>query len=284
MAYRFRRREAVNQGVRRIAREQLALALTQLEAADERGIHEARKCLKRLRGLLRLVRSGLGKAVYRQENACFRDAARALSGVRDAQVLLNTFDRLAATPSEAEQALRDQLIAACEATLAQQRESGVHLAASTLTAARERLAHWPVVADAALWEGLERSYRQGRRNLAAAYAAQSPEAFHELRKRVKDLWYQQTLLIPSWPQLLKVTARAAHQLSDDLGDDHDLAVLRAWLKRQPATTATPLFERLDRQSAALRQRACLLATRLYAETPAAFAKRHSLYWQTWRGS
>ena len=42
---------------------------------------------------------------------------------------------------------------------------------------------------------------------------------------MKELWYHARLLEEAWPRMLKAQANEAHNLSDVLGDDHDLAVL-----------------------------------------------------------
>ena len=52
------------------------------------------------------------------------------------------------------------------------------------------------------------------------------ETLHEWRKRVKDLWYVLDILQPIRPAFTKRRGEEAHKLADDLGDDHDLAVLR----------------------------------------------------------
>ena len=49
---------------------------------------------KKLRALLRLVRPAIGDSRYRAENICFRDAARPLTLVRDAKILIETFDSI----------------------------------------------------------------------------------------------------------------------------------------------------------------------------------------------
>ncbi len=45
---------------------------------------------------------------------------------------------------------------------------------------------------------------------------------HEWRKRVKDLWYHVTLLQDAWRPVMSALADEAHELSDRLGDEHDL--------------------------------------------------------------
>jgi uncharacterized coiled-coil DUF342 family protein len=53
-------------------------------------VHEVRKRCKETRATLRLVRELL--PTYSDENAHYRDAARRLSYIRDAQVLSETFE------------------------------------------------------------------------------------------------------------------------------------------------------------------------------------------------
>ena len=105
MGYRFERDETVGDAFRRIARAQSDKALDEVGSAaanpaDEDAIHDCRKRCKKLRGLIRLVRPALDQATYRAANEAFRDAARELSGLRDAQALLATFDSVVAVPSE----------------------------------------------------------------------------------------------------------------------------------------------------------------------------------------
>ena len=47
-----------------------------------------------MRSLLRLARAGLGDAACREDNARLRDAARGLGAHRDADALLETYDKL----------------------------------------------------------------------------------------------------------------------------------------------------------------------------------------------
>jgi CHAD domain-containing protein len=55
------------------------------------------------------------------------------------------------------------------------------------------------------------------------------ENFHEWRKRVKYYRYQLKLLRDFWKPVMEALRREAVKLSDDLGDDHDLAVLVEYL-------------------------------------------------------
>src|SRR5436190_18067362 len=97
MAFHFKNDEAVSEGVRRIAVEQLDKALDALKPATrdrDKAIHDARVCIKKSRALLRLSRAELGKKTCRIENARFRDAGRKLSEVRDAAAVIEIVDKL----------------------------------------------------------------------------------------------------------------------------------------------------------------------------------------------
>ena len=97
-AFRLKKKESEKKGIRRVAhgRAEDALGLLRDEDADPaEAVHEARKDMKKLRATLKLVRPLIGDETYSRENARFRDAGRALSDVRDAQVRAETVDALA---------------------------------------------------------------------------------------------------------------------------------------------------------------------------------------------
>jgi CHAD domain-containing protein len=114
----------------------------------------------------------------------------------------------------------------------------------------------------------------------------SDETFHDWRKRVKDLWYHTLLLGPVWPDVMRQFGKEAHQLSDDLGDDHDLAVLREALtvhhEQIKPTTLDTFTEAIEFQRARLQQRAYTQGQHLYAEKPSAYVSRLEAHWQAWR--
>ena len=102
-AYRVAPEERVPDEVRRIARGRIDHAIDELSGNSEnsraKAVHEARKDMKKLRGLLRLVRGELGGETFARENACFRDAARELAGARDRDVMLETLANLTYLPA-----------------------------------------------------------------------------------------------------------------------------------------------------------------------------------------
>ena len=96
MAYRFFADEPIQAAVKRVASEQIAMAIRDFESEQmdrHEAVHRFRKRCKKMRGLLRLVRPHLS-AVYQAENYFYRDLSRKLSFVRDAQALVECVDRL----------------------------------------------------------------------------------------------------------------------------------------------------------------------------------------------
>jgi CHAD domain-containing protein len=282
-AYRLREAEPLSKAVGRIARGRIDHALDELRgktnSTPEEAVHGARKDMKKLRALLRLVRGELGEQRFARENACFRDAARELAGTREADVLLVTLESLD-LPDGLGWELRKVIQASRERNGAGgDREAASRDAVAMLKEGRKRVGDWPLEDDSfqALAAGLERTYRRGRRDFEAARAEPSVEALHEWRKRVKDLWYQQSLLSRLWPPVMAAVGDEAHELSDRLGDDHDLAVLADWFKEH-TEPGPDLQAAIDRRRAELQADAFALGARLYADKPSAYVRRLERLW------
>lgn len=281
-AYKLREGRPLPDELCRVARGRIDHALDELrgktDSTPEEAVHEARKDMKKLRALLRLARGELGEDVYARENACFRDAARELAGTRDADVMLETLDALA-LPSGLGGELRKAIQAERDGAPPDGRVAAARSAAAMLREARKRVDEWPLERDTfdALGEGLERTYRRGRRALRAAQEEPTAEALHDWRKRVKDLWYHQTLLRDLWPPVMRAAGDDAHELSDRLGDDHDIVVLAAWVRGHLETD--PEFSvAVIRRRGELQDGAFALGARLYAEKPSAYRRRLERLW------
>ena len=295
-AYRLKTGEDAAAGVRRIAAGRAEKALERLRNADAGAlaptIHGARKDLKKLRGLLWLVRDELGKKTFRVENRRYRDAGRLLAGSRDAEVKLETLlalhRRFEDLPEEAAEAWegmleteRDELAAAMRG----ETEGRIDRAIATIEAGRDGIGQWQLQIDswALVKTGLATSYRAGRKAMKRVAAGPSAENVHEWRKRAKDLWYQLRIVRDAWPELLGATVDQAHALTDLLGDHHDLAVLAADLRARADLADRDAFEAaIERRQEELLEAALEIGRRLYAEKPKAFRRRTKRYWLAWR--
>jgi CHAD domain-containing protein len=258
-----------------IKRVSCALHILSKPHLSDSDVHEARKSLKKARASLRLLRPALRPSDYRKENDRLRDAAQPLGRVRDAKLLPDTLRLLAHHCRKPVNALRVKLKQE-HARLAPR-----ELAHSRrlLRKARTRLKHIHVEADnwKVVGPALRQVYRQGRRALAEAREQSTPEDFHEWRKQAKYLRYALESLEPLRPPLIHTMADTAHDLTDCLGNDHDLTVLR--LKTNNAEPLAALITRFQHE---LRRTALALGARLYEEKPGAFTHRFAGYWRQWR--
>ena len=293
-AFQLKTDEPVGKGIRRIARKQIDKAREGLTARDgaafEDVVHDARKRLKRLRAVVRLVRDELGQREYRRENVRFRDAARPLSEVRDARALLEALDKVKERFTDEAPVSWQPLHEALRQREQQigrdvQQGDAIHDAVAVLDDARDRVKQWAVGGGfSALAGGLKQSYRRGRRAHACAAKEPTTENLHEWRKRVKDLWHHVEILQPARPEVLDELAERTHELADLLGDDHDLAVMQGLIGEGivapgDAAAVRPLLEsrRAELQAAALAR-----GEELYRERPKAFVARLKSYWRSWR--
>ncbi|MEO7860867.1 MAG: CHAD domain-containing protein [Nitrospirales bacterium] len=293
MGYCLDAQETVSNGVRRIAWEQLdkAVECTQPHARpQDEAVHDIRVAFKKLRALLRLVRTKSKDPVLSRENACYRDAGRLLSEVRDTTAILAALDKLIEHSSGhlARHAFDDvrKPFVSTEKTQRPQKKHAIAEVARMLASARRRVAHWPIDHEgfSALRRGLKHTYTRGRTAQAQVHVTPTVETLHEWRKRVKDLGYQVRLLKPMWPELLGSLADELERLADFLSDNHDLAILRQALKKLPLeeeTQTEALVDMIDQRRSELEVEAQHVGARIYGEKPNDFVRRFDRYWESW---
>ena len=292
MPYRFKINEPVEKGFRRIAREQLDVVARRaggVRRSRAIGVHECRKALKRLRALVRL---GIGCdrkwRRQRRRTKALGEIAQLLSARRDQTVMLQTIGKLAVeVPDAADrfgavacaprrscrrsvgEASRRRYAPRRLACFSYKRRRNSRARSSQVAASRRSKADW------------RRAIGQARKATKYAYDEPSDESFHTLRKAVQWHWRQMSLLARAWPDEFAVRG-SAWELSQLLGDDHDLAMLIGAastaadisVEQKEATVAL-----CQRQQQVLRATAEFRAKRLFAETPQAFIKRVSAYWR-----
>ncbi|MFA5955447.1 CHAD domain-containing protein [Hyphomicrobium sp.] len=289
MPYRFKINEPVEKGFRRIAREQLDASLAELAGPEvgPRNVHECRKSLKRLRSLVRLAADAIGSGKALRRTKSLGDIAKLLSARRDRTVMLETISKLSHETPDTASAL-DPLKESLGSHAPEEAEA---LDADIAARARMLLLQeakkfsrtkFNKRGFAALAGGLEASYRQGRKASKYAYEEPTDENFHDLRKAVQWHWRQMSLLAKAWPDEFAVRVHAARDLSQLLGDDHDLAMLvvaashSVAMSEEQKETAVAVCRR---QQQILRATAEYRSKRLFAEKPEAFVSRVAAYWR-----
>jgi len=305
----LQRDESLAFGLQRMALEQFEIAVAGLEGFPdvETGVHRARKALKRVRAVLRLVRDVLDRDVYRAENVVARDVARGLSPIRESFVLARTLDSLLVEEPTAISAasaveLRAHLVARYRdiaGAILDDRDLTTNLL-TTVKCAATRFAHWPVMSVSvgpdvidirstiperfdSLEPGLRRVYRRGRRRFGEAKAMPTMASVHEWRKRVKYLRYQMEALTTIWPEVIGGFERSLNALSEVLGAEHDLADLAVLVYLEPDLISrhldrNRLLSAIARRRSALQSEAFDIGGRVYVEEPRTFTARIGHYW------
>ena len=263
-------------GAKQALRRDLKCALSELGGEAplrDESVHEARKALKRARAMLRLMRGEIGDAVYRRANLRLRDAARPLSRLRDAKVLLDVVAKLRADDKSGE-------LATLEEKLHREREAARREVAerpATLRRIRRSIESvlsesrpWRAPSPAMLRRTVERMYRKGRKAFALADADRCDETLHEARKQSK---YLGKALDTIAGQRVR-DAKRAGAVADALGHDHDLAVLAKKVSDGPRRTRTArtLLAHLRHRRRELQRTSSRRGRRLYRRKPKSFVR------------
>ncbi len=280
--------EAIPAGLARTLNEQLEAASSFLRngSAMEEAIHNARKALKKCRSILRILRPVLGP-VYRTANAQLRDEGRKLSELRDAQALIETIDGFGSQGTRLTVLKRIKQVhfnlQKRKNELSRKLSDAGDIAelAAKLEEVRNQIAAWPI-ADAdqqTIFAAVKETVKRGRRAFKQALADEHAENYHEWRKRVKDLRYQLEFVSQWWPDVLEGYAKNAKNLEQELGEDHNLAVLYEMAfpaKSAAANSSEDLKTLLINKQIQLRANAQAIGRVLYGEKPKHWARRLEL--------
>lgn len=296
--YSFATGEELGDGLSRILNEQLATAIRELSSDNhsmDHAIHEARKCVKRARSALRLIRPAISDR-WGEENRRLQQVGRRLSEFRDTQALIETLTELEQkeTKGRTDAGQKQEFKNAFD-RLEKRKEKlthGPHVRTEIRSATRDLRASLASIEKLALdsldfsvlINSLRVTLKRGRKACSQAYSDPIAITFHEFRKRAKDLRYQLALLSELWPEVLSGYSESAKELEQYLGEDHNLAVLTSVLngnggKADPFNTILKLAEK--RQSK-LRNKAKFLADRFYTEPLKSWATRLNTSWEAWQ--
>ena len=298
MSFSLRAKETVEDGIKRIVNDEIAQAIKDIDNPKLKraeAVHEVRKSCKKIRSVLRLVRPQF-EDTYQFENVWFRDTAKGLAALRDAEAIVETYDSLLEkftdeidhrdfAPVRRALTVRRKTLIGETGELNQKLEE----LRARMREAAERVVDWNLKVEEfdGIEGGLVATYRRARKTMAEAYDDPTAENFHEWRKQAKYHGYHMRLLRELWKPVMRSLRTEADELSDFLGDDHNLAVLHKTLRESTdgygsKQDVQALLGLIDRRSAELRVKAKTLGGRILAEKPGAFGRRFRIYWEVWR--
>lgn len=229
---RINRYEGIKEGMDRIAQAIAENAYWLGEHSQSAGeaVHRMRLNCKRMRALLKLLAPASGRSVCMAADKQVRDVARKLSDLRDSNVVRQTIKQLSSEKKakplkplvsmledesgESDDKPSDELralLTQCTTTLS--------TVANQIAEIRPKATGWPLLAT-----GLKTSYKAARDQYLKTKASEGVHAFHDLRKRCKDMLYQTDFVCALWSNNLKGLRKMLAKVSECLGKSNDLAV------------------------------------------------------------
>jgi len=293
MSFQLRRNQTLGANLRRICRKQVESSLEIVRGEKEptdTPVHQTRKHLKKARAALQMVSDEIGRSRFKKQDRCFRDIARLISDVRDAEVRLQTVRLLQEiTRRTSQQTFRkteELLLAELEHFMAafagwQKR------AAPQLEKLQEEIEVWPVgnLDCKNIRCAVQRAYKSARDRLAYAKAKPTPEDFHEFRSEAKRLLYQLRILRPINPLVIGALIDDLDSVGEIFGRSHDLYFLGERLRRvdaqPPARETRELVAVIEATEVELQNRGVDLAERFFEERPRVFGHRLGTWLQQW---
>lgn len=282
MTYLLDSDSSLSRQLGRLVRDELSGAAEVLHpSADDEAIHEARKSIKRVRAILRLLQPSLGRH-YDKLVTGLRAAAHTLAGLRDTEASLETFDFLAGEyrliTAKARRAaslgLHTHQRVARENADRQLRTAREILESMTDQAGRrvEAIAEWRTIRKGGV-RGYQRVCGAGE----DLEPTSSTTDFHRWRRRLKEHWYQ-TRLLRDLMDVPRDRLTRLESLEESLGMDHNLAILADRLLAHPerfgqARDVTVVLGCIARKRRVLRADTLELRERLFAESVKEFAGR-----------
>lgn len=294
MASALNPEQTIAHGLTRLALKELrsARAALHARAVGDGSLHAARKSVKHVRAVLRLLKADHARGLAKTEKH-LRAANRALSPLRDAEAIVKSLHNLRRNAPELFSApafaqLRDRLVTRKRQLLRDVLRDGTirdiraHLRKAAAGARRWRAAH---KGFRTMTAGLTVSHQRSRAAMVRAERGRGPAQFHEWRRQLKCLWYQMRLLGPLAP--LRGDVRALHAAEGSLGDDHDMVLLHDIVLAEIASRGLAVDPRRLRRATAryqavLRKRALAGVRHIYTLEPREYAQRARRAWENAR--
>ena len=291
MGFRLKSGQSVSNEIRRIVLQQLDRATSELtsigDPESDEAIHDARRRVKKIRAIIRLIRPVLDKE--HRSDPELRRVSKLLAPVADGQGVIDTLNQLLKRyrrelPPKTAEAIRSDLVERGRRIDSQASKDGVlEKAQLTLRAERQRVKQWKITADGfrAVAPGLKASVRRARSAMVDAWMHPTASHHHAWRRHVKNHWFHVRLLSARCGYRLESYQRQLEALDGILGEYHNLVLLHEVLVSD-TTLEQPAVARcltiVERYQRALRRHAHVLGIRIYSEKPRRFVRRVRELW------
>jgi len=249
-------------------------------------VHEFRKNIKKIRAILRLVRSGTGKDSFRELNKKYSRIANQVALLRDDTSQIELLDKMHAEVNDP----RVQYIlrkARRQLVKKRQLEFTVFYQAQHHTIIREAILEMKEKAlgieikgepEGFILKDLHRTYRQCREEAQVPGLLYEAGSYHDWRKQEKYLMYQMMILRNIEPDYFREYIGELNKLSDYLGNLHDLDLFKQHIHEAKLLVLSPeqkriVLKHIYRKRSSLRKKIRLSAEKLFQEDSQDFAAR-----------
>ena len=231
--------------------------------------HRARRTLKRARSIIGLTRPAFGRRGRKVAHR-LRNAGRFLAALRDADALAQTLQAIYHQS-------RDD--GSNDGSMSRAGIAGAHHEGNAETIGEVEMLLHACRRDVLACEfgpdlpnvvarRMVRLYQRSRHDFRRARRSRKDAALHDWRKRIKDRWHAARLFSTCWPKGERRYEKRFRRLAEDIGKDHDLALLSAEIAnaRLPldAREAAALAGKIAKRRKTLQRRALREGRRLYA--------------------
>lgn len=292
MSFHFKPHEPLADGTRRVVHGQIESArrLLTSEGIDRKEVvHEARKCLKRIRATLHLIDFDPPET-FEEESHRYRSMSRILANQRDADVLPETLDKLIGDYRKHLEGLtltreRSFIIRYAGTLLAGENFSRIKSEiARELEKAKSTVSDWrlnkadSLMATSIFPSVVKKTYSRAKDNFLTVCQNPSSDKMHNWRKRIKDLLYQSQLLSATDLKFSPAYSKKLGNLAERLGEHHDLSLLHQVVSEHGPRAGENLaveglVELIVMEQSRLEERAREVGGELFRETPTAFIKQ-----------
>jgi len=285
--------EEISPGIHRILKEQYDLILQSCKDTEDidKVVHDIRKASKRMRAVLRLLKSDLPPDIYLKENNFLKEISRKLSLARNFHVFEEEFENIV---SAGILELSDNTVNAIRNILKEKKEGAFELLTDVdmfdqiskkVIEAKQRIDEidYSVLGPHTIYKGIGKVFAWGQKQMMHSQQFPTDENLHEMRKRIKTLMYLVDLIKDVSPDFFTGYYKGLKSASLALGDDHNMAELGDYIENLDAETI-PANEKLELENYISSQRQQIQLevwpqiAKLYTGQAAEFSKRVKAYW------
>lgn len=255
-------------------------------------IHEVRTNIKKIRGLLRLLRHEIGNDNFREMNNYYRELAMEVAPLRDDTSQIELLQ-------EIKSKLHNPAVTkALDKIIAQHRrnrknafenfkQSGHAENIKQMILSLQQMMHSLNFAgdpESFILKSLQHIYKRARGAFETTELLNNDEIYHYWRKQVKYLTYHLMLLNKAWPNSIRAYISDLSLLGSTLGKLHDLNLFHEAIKNKSILipekqSRERLMRYLYNRRLGLRRRVQALGEQCFAESSEAFALRIFKNWE-----